>query len=97
MELHELITDKAECTAKIGDAEINFVYKPGVMTLQYIANIEPSFAGMAQLLLDMLTSWDITKDGEVLEINEENIFSLPLEWVNKLHDEIFDDVRSEKN
>ena len=97
MELSSLVSGTAECTAKIGEGEINFSYEHGKMTLNYISQIDASFVSMAQVITDVVVSWDITVDDEPLEINEENVLLLPLEWVNKIFDTIFDDIRSEKN
>ena len=97
MELSALVSGTAECTAKMGEEEINFSYEHGKMTLNYISQIDASFVSMAKVITDVVVSWDITVDGQDLEINEDNVMMLPLEWVNKIFDTIFDDIRSEKN
>lgn len=97
MELQELIRGEAECCATIGDNEVNFIYRPGLITIEYTNTMDVSYAGMGQALEDLIVSWDLTQDGEPLEINKEVINRLPIEWVMKISDAIFDDVRSEKN
>ena len=97
MELGELLNGEAACTAKIGDNEICFTYNPGLMTLNFASKLDGSYMSMAEVLNDLLISWDLTSDGEPLEVTSENLSSLPLEWLTKINDVIFEDVRSEKN
>ena len=99
MELSNLIRDESEVTCKIGEGVIKLTYKPSLYTIEYADNIErqTSYEELMKLIFPLISSWDIEEGGKPLELNENNLRKLPLEWMYEIMQKIREDVISEKN
>ena len=87
MDLSDIIRDKRELAINIGDNILNVVYKPSALTAaaeeKYLNAIETHRvnSAYAQALSEILSSWDLTRDGEPVAINIDELKHLPASFL----------------
>lgn len=99
MELSNLIRDESEITCKIGEGVIQMTYKPSLYTIAYADDLErqTSYDEITSRIFPLISSWDVEEGGKPLELTEQNLRKLPLEWMYEIMTQIRLDVISEKN
>ena len=74
-DLKQIIGVTLPVTVKWGEMEINIAFRPAVLTPEWVDSW--SELSVDRALFELVSSWDITSDGEPLPVTEEAISSLP--------------------
>lgn len=99
MELADLIRDERHLTVEVGGGKLNIVYRPSAFTaaaeekyLDAIQNRRINTA-YAQALCEILSGWDLARDGEVIPIVMEELKHLPADALAEIFLAIVQDNR----
>jgi len=87
IELADLLRDERKLTVKVAAGELEITYRPSAFTaaaeeryLDAIENKRVNYA-YAQALSEILTDWDLTRNGEVIPIIPDELKHLPAEFL----------------
>jgi hypothetical protein len=102
MDLKELFSNRASVEVEYGEQKIVVYYAPDKYTpavhSQVLATQDTQdFDPIVGILKSLVTDWDITSEGEIWPVNEENLRSLPVNLLLSLTGAIMTDVASPKN
>jgi hypothetical protein len=99
MELADLIRDERTLTVRVAAGELEITYRPSAFTAaaeeKYLDAIENKRVNLAyaQALSEILTGWDLTRDGEPVPITLDELKHLPAEFLAEVFLAIVQDNR----
>lgn len=58
-----------------------------------VQKIMTDIEGLVKFLTNSIVSWDLTMNGEMLPVTQENLAALPMPFLNRVFNEIMEDSR----
>lgn len=103
MKISQILNDSKTLAIDIENETLNVTYKPSSLTPDieenFISNVENKRSGyaLAQFLNSILVDWDLVDDAEEkYEISLDNLKKLPINLLNTVIGEIFNDLSPKK-
>lgn len=103
MKISQILNDSKSLSINVEGETLNVTYKPSALTPDieenFLSNVESKRSGfaLAQFLTSILSDWDLVNDAdEKYEITLDNLKKLPINLLNTIIGEIFEDLSPKK-